>query len=140
MFINQLTIIIKAPVSDVWFALTDPRIVSQWLPSIKVISNWQVNSPITYTCYNEDGSVMEWEGNQMIWEGIITELNENQKFSCNYPNGEAGILSEDYIFEVIDQNTTQLTQIQEATSQEMANNYKEGNQASLEMLKDYLED
>ncbi len=140
MFINKLTITIKAPVSDVWYALTDAKIVSQWLPSVKVVSDWEAGSTITYTCYNEDGTIMEWEGAQMIWEGVINTLDVNEEFSCDYPYASAGLIREDYIFESIDDSTTQLTQIQEAISQEVADNYKEGTEASLEMLKDYLEE
>jgi uncharacterized protein YndB with AHSA1/START domain len=139
MFANNLSITIKAPIEDVWQALTDSKMLPQWLPNMKVVSNWQVGSSVVYTCYNDEGKIMEWEGMQMVWDGIIKTLIPNTEFSIEYPSELAGLVSEIYTFEKIDANTTTLFQSQFAVSQEVADSYVSGTEDSLELLKDYLE-
>jgi uncharacterized protein YndB with AHSA1/START domain len=139
MFANNLSITIKAPIEDVWQSLTDSKMLPQWLPNMKVVSKWQVGSPVIYTCYDDDGNIIEWEGMKMVWEGVIKTLVLNTEFSIEYPSESAGLVSEIYTLEKIDENTTTLFQSQFAVSQEVADSYISGTKDSLELLKDYLE-
>jgi hypothetical protein len=47
-FIAEATTIINAPVSKVWQALVNPKIIKQYLFGTDVITDWKVGSPITY--------------------------------------------------------------------------------------------
>ena len=46
--IAKATITINAPGSKVWEALTNPDLIKQYLFGTKVITDWQVGSPIIY--------------------------------------------------------------------------------------------
>ncbi|HCN84536.1 MAG TPA: ATPase, partial [Sphingobacteriaceae bacterium] len=51
---SSVSIIIDAPVSHVWQALTDPALIKEYLFGTNTRSDWKKNSSITYTG--------EWEG------------------------------------------------------------------------------
>ncbi len=47
-FLAKATILIGAPKSKVWEALTKPDLIKQYLFGTQAITDWQVGSPITY--------------------------------------------------------------------------------------------
>ena len=53
-FTATTSIIVDAPRSKVWNALTDPAMVKQYLFGTTMTTTWKVGDPITYTG--------EWEG------------------------------------------------------------------------------
>lgn len=135
--INQHSISINSPVEKVWFTLTNSGELSKYMPAIKVVSDWRQGSSIEYTCYNEDGTITIWNNAPMVWSGTIEKLQTNATFTVKY-NGSTGVLSETYELST-EGNITKVDFIQELTSQEVANNYIEGNEYSLNSLKTYLE-
>lgn len=140
MFKNNYEITVNAPVEKVWHALTNSEEITKCMESIKVISDWREGSDIEYTCYAKDGSVEEWNGMKMIWKGYIEVLNENKEFTCVYPVETcAGLTKESYFLEKIDQNTTKIVMHQYATSQEVADGYKDGSTEMMDTIKTYLE-
>ena len=64
-FVAQATIIINAPTSRVWDALTRPDLIKQYLFGTKVTADWRVGSPITYQgtwegkAYQDKGKVLQ---------------------------------------------------------------------------------
>ncbi len=44
--VASATVLIDAPKSDVWRALTDPASIKQYMHGAEVITDWQVDSPI----------------------------------------------------------------------------------------------
>jgi uncharacterized protein YndB with AHSA1/START domain len=136
--INETEITIKARAEKVWKAITTSQGVESYLPGMKVVSSWNVGSEVEYTCYNKDGSIMMWNDNEMIWKGVITELAPNKRYVVEY-NGSTGIEKEIYELSEENDGTTKLIFVQTATTPEVAKNYEDGNQESLQLLKNYLE-
>lgn len=134
---NSITI--NSSAQKVWFALTNSDEVNKYLPSVKVVSDWELGSSIVYTCYNKNGEVYQWNGKPMIWSGKIETWEINKIFGTIYTDQSQGVISESYILKVINDNTTELTFMQTLVSQEMANSYKDGNQYTLNALKKYLD-
>ena len=139
MFKNAYQQTINAPVQNVWSALTNSRKIEVYMKNVKVVSNWHQGAGIEYTCYNEDGSIMEWEGMSMVWKGNIEVLDENKEFTCHYPDTETGLVKERYLLQVIDANTTNLIFEQYTVTSEIGQKYKDGTQETLNLLKSFLE-
>jgi uncharacterized protein YndB with AHSA1/START domain len=132
------SIIINASVEKVWKAFTTKEQFESYMNGMTVVSDWKAGSPIVYTCYNKDGSVMLWNEMEMVWNGVIQELVPNEKIVTEY-NGSAGIEKETYVLEKLDEQTTKLTFIQTAVDPKRARNYEDGNTQTLELLKQYCE-
>ena len=134
---NSFEILIEAPVAEVWKAITE--VPQAWMKDVRVETDWQQGSPITYTCYDADGKVMQWEGLDMIWEGTIQTIDPEKELTCVYPDGKTGLLKESYLLQKLDDNKTSLRQVQTLTTAEIAHSYKEGISHSHELLKNYLQ-
>jgi uncharacterized protein YndB with AHSA1/START domain len=135
--INQNSIIIKSPPDRVWKTLTADEGITNCLPSIKVASDWKIGSKVEYACYNPDGSIMIWNDQEMIWRGIIAVLETNKVYTVEY-NGSNGLIKETYSLET-DNDNVKLTFTQECVDEASANGYKDGNQFTLQAIKEYLE-
>jgi uncharacterized protein YndB with AHSA1/START domain len=134
---NNHTITINSPIEKVWFALTDSVELTKYIPAMKVVSDWKEGSTIEYTHYEKDGTVTIWNGSPMIWSGKIEKIELNTNFVVKY-DGSTGVIKEIYMLSPTEIGT-KLDFIQELTSQEVADNYKEGNEYTLNALKTYLE-
>jgi hypothetical protein len=75
----------------------------------------------------------------MIWSGVIETLETNQTLATRYTDQSQVVVSEIYNVERLEENSTKVTFTQTLVSQEMADNYKDGNQFTFEALKKYLE-
>jgi uncharacterized protein YndB with AHSA1/START domain len=135
---NAVEIAIKVGTKKVWNAITTSQGVESYLPGMKVVSSWNAGSEVEYTCYNKDGSIMMWNDNEMIWKGVIIELTPTKRYVVEY-SGSTGIEKE--IYELSEQNdgTTKLIFVQTASAPEITKSYENGNQESLQLLKNYLE-
>lgn len=67
---------IKAPVSAVWKALTDPAIIKQYFFGTNVISEWKEGTPIVFRG--------EWEGQTYEDKGTILKIIPEKLFKYNY--------------------------------------------------------
>jgi uncharacterized protein YndB with AHSA1/START domain len=140
MATHSQEIIITEPVKLVWNALTTASIVRQWTDSM-VDSTWHKHSPITYSLYDEVGKLEEFEGQPLIWTGLITELVEYKLLKIIYPEAAThGISSETYELEVLDQVITRLRFTGEYTSQQSLSAYCTGTQEVLQRLTNVLQD
>ena len=81
---------ISAPVQEVWKAISTTESMNAWA-GLKIDTNWQVNSPMVLTCYDEKGEVMEYNGEKMIFNGIIEVKKANKEITYSYPEKLVGI-------------------------------------------------
>lgn len=139
MATNNFAIEINSSIEKVWFALTNSAEFNAWMKNVQVQTDWKKEAEITYTCYDESGKVMQWEGMDMIWQGEIKTIDEHKELTCVYPSKSTGLMDESYYLEKLGANKTKLIQTQTLLSQEIADGYKEGVLQTLELLKTYLE-
>jgi Uncharacterized conserved protein len=59
----------------VWTVLTNNEYIEQWL-GVKMITNWQVGSPIAFT--------IVWKDKEIKDKGAILEFDPGKKFTYNY--------------------------------------------------------
>jgi uncharacterized protein YndB with AHSA1/START domain len=90
-YIAKATIIIHAPTSKVWDALTEPRLIKQYMFGTDVTTDWKVGSPITYKGiwngkpYEDKGKVLQVESGKQItstfWSSLsgVPDIPENYK-------------------------------------------------------------
>jgi uncharacterized protein YndB with AHSA1/START domain len=122
----QYSITIKAPIHKVWGAVTTTELAQQWTGSV-IKTDWKVGSQVDYTCYNEDGSVMVYEGRKMQWIGTIAVLEEDSRYLIIYPDGAQHCsIDEEYSLEKVDENNTILHFVSNFTNQEIADDYAKG--------------
>lgn len=140
MKISKFEIEISAPLQKVWKAISTTEGMKAWGGSLKVDTDWQVNNPIVFTCYDDKGGVAEYDGEKMIFKGIIEVKNENKELTYSYPEKVAGIEKESYVLEEIDTNTTRVTFSQTYISEEKAKDAEEAQKQIMEMLKKKLEE
>ena len=121
----EKTIDLKAPVSRVWKALTDPEQIRQYLFGTNAKSDWKVGSPITYSG--------EWEGKQYEDKGTIIEIRPNEYLHTTYFSHMSGRedIPENYanvLYRIIPSgNDTILTIVQDNNADERSRDHSEGN-------------
>jgi uncharacterized protein YndB with AHSA1/START domain len=81
-FVAKAEMVINAPASKVWEALTTPEMIKQYLYGTEAVSDWKVGSSITYKG--------EWEGKQYEDKGTILEFIPEQKMVSTYWSSIAG--------------------------------------------------
>ena len=67
---------IDAPVADVWNALTDPKMITQYMFGTAVTSDWRVGSLITW-----EG---EWKGERYKDHGVILVVEPGHRLVCTH--------------------------------------------------------
>ena len=75
-------ITIRASAAEVWDALTNPKLIKQYLFGTDCESDWKVGSPITYT-----GT---WEGKTYQDKGTILEIVPNKLLKSTYWSSFSG--------------------------------------------------
>jgi uncharacterized protein YndB with AHSA1/START domain len=131
---------ILAPVQQVWKAISTTEGMKAWVEWLKIDTDWQVNSPIVLTLSDEQGDVMEYNGEKMIFDGMIEVKKENKEITYSYPKKLAGIEKESYVLDEIDAGTTSVTFTQTCTSEEKAKDQEEDQKQLMKMLKKKLEE
>jgi uncharacterized protein YndB with AHSA1/START domain len=82
-FPAKASIIIKAPTSRVWEALTDPSLIKQYLFGTDVTTDWRVGHPITYTG--------QWEGKQYEDKGEVIQKEVGKLLVTTYWSSLSGL-------------------------------------------------
>lgn len=138
-FDARISITIHAPAAKVWDALTEPKLIKQYMHGTQTASDWKVGSPITWTG--------EWKGKAYQDKGVILAI-EPQKLLQNThwsPMSGSEDKPENYhtltytLSEHGDETTLTLTQSNnptQAAADEMAKNAWE---PILKTLKDLVE-
>jgi len=128
---------IKAPVSEVWDALTRPDIVKRYFFGSDLVTDWKPGSPIFFTG--------EYEGKPYKDKGIVLEYKPNKSLSYSYLSSWSGLADTpgNYLivtYEVKEVgNGTELTVTQTNYDEEKAR-HSEGNWKSvIDALKKIVE-
>ncbi len=136
--VARQSIVIDAPSTKVWKALTDPEAIRQYLFGTEAVSDWEVGSQITYTgvwqgrSYEDKGTVVNVGPGRLLettyWSGLsgLPDTPENRK-KVTYE-----LLSEDR------QTTVTVTQDNNATDKEKSHS-EQNWKIVLEGLKRLLE-
>jgi uncharacterized protein YndB with AHSA1/START domain len=137
-FPAKAEIVIKAPVSKVWDALTQPEIIKKYLFGTTVETDWKEGSPIFWKG--------EWEGKTYEDKGTILKVIPQKFLQTTYWSGMSGLpdLPENYkkvTYELTTENgNTKLTVIQDNNANEEVKNHSEQNwKMVFETLKELLE-
>ncbi len=81
--VNNISIHIDAPVSEVWDALTKPEMIKQYFFGTDTHTNWKPGSPITFTGV--------WEGKSYEDKGTVLEFEEGKRLKYKYWSSMSGM-------------------------------------------------
>ena len=137
-FVAQTTIIINAPTSRVWDALTKPDLIKQYLFGTEVTTDWRVGSPITYQgtwegkAYKDKGKVLQVEPGKLLVSTFWSSLSGLPDVPENYQTVRYELSAEG--------SGTRLTIIQDNNAtQEEANHSAQNWKFVLDGIKKILE-
>jgi uncharacterized protein YndB with AHSA1/START domain len=82
-FIASVNMMIGAPPSKVWDALTKPELIKQYFFGTQVTTDWKVGSPVTYTG--------EWEGKKYVDKGTVLEVVPEKLLVSTYWSAFSGL-------------------------------------------------
>jgi uncharacterized protein YndB with AHSA1/START domain len=100
--IARSEITIHAPASRVWDALTDPKLIKQYLFGTQVVSDWKVGSPLVFKgkwkgrTYKDKGKILQMEPKKLLqytfWSSLsgVPDIPENYykvSFRLSHANG-----------------------------------------------------
>jgi len=137
-YAGKASIVIHAKAGKVWDALTNPKLIKQYLFGTEATSEWKVGSPITYRGV--------WQGKSYEDKGTIVELIPNKLLRSTYWSSFSGLEDrpENYltvIYELFEANgqttitiTTDNNPTQESADQ-AAGNWAQVLQAMKELLE-----
>jgi uncharacterized protein YndB with AHSA1/START domain len=136
--IAKAELTINAPASKVWDALTDPKMIKQYLFGTEVTTTWKVGSPITYKG--------EWEGKAYEDKGEVIQNEPGKLLVSTYWSSMSGLPDFPEYFKTVryeltpDGNGTKLTITQDNNdSQEDANHSEQNWKMVLEGIKKVVE-
>ncbi len=136
--IAKASVLINAPVSRVWEALTQPELIKQYLFGTEVTTDWQVGSPITYHGV--------WQGKTYTDKGKVLQVEPGRKIVSTFWSALSGVPDqpENYKtvqYELFNQGSaTRLTVTQDNnSSEEEAQHSTQNWQGVLEGIKKLLE-
>jgi uncharacterized protein YndB with AHSA1/START domain len=137
-FTARAAIVIQAPKSKVWGALTTPEIIKQYFFGVDVISDWQVGSSILYRGM--------WQGKPFEDKGVILKFEPEKSLASTHWSPLSGVpdLPENYhtvTYELSDrEGATQVTLTQDNNASEDEKEHSEQNwNMMLSSLKKLLE-
>src|SRR6478609_676597 len=78
----KTSLTINAPAAAVWKGLTDPEIIKKYFFETNVKTDWQPNSPITFTG--------EWQGKKYQDKGTILEVTPGEYVKYSYWSSMSG--------------------------------------------------
>lgn len=84
--IAKVEVIINAPINKVWEALTDPKIIKQYLFGTEVVTDWKVGSPIIWKGV--------WQGKPYEDKGKILQITPEKILETTYWSGMSGLPNE----------------------------------------------
>ncbi len=82
-FVAHQTIVINAPTATVWDALTNPKIISQYMFGTNVVTDWNQGSPIFFKG--------EWQGRAYEDKGVILRIERNRYLTYTHFSPLAGV-------------------------------------------------
>ncbi len=136
--IAKATILINAPVSKVWDALTQPELIKQYLFGTEVTTDWKVGSPITYRGV--------WQGKPYEDKGKVLQVEPVRRIVSTFWSSLSGVPDRPEYYKTVQYelsnqgSATRLTVTQDNNdSEEEAQHSSQNWQMVLEGLKKLLE-
>ena len=136
--IAKATILINAPVSKVWDALTQPELIKQYLFGTEVTTDWKVGSPITYR-----GT---WQGKPYEDKGKVLQVEPGRRIISTFWSSLSGVPDQPEYYKTVQYelsnqgSATRLTVTQNNNdSEEEAQHSSQNWQMVLEGIKKLLE-
>jgi uncharacterized protein YndB with AHSA1/START domain len=137
-FTANARISIKARADTVWKALTDPKLIKEYMFGTDVVSEWKVGSPIVYKGV--------WQGKPYEEKGTILEMAPGRLLKSTYWSGMSGLEDKPENYNTITyalsekDGATTLSIVQDNNRTQEAAAHSEGNwKMVLEGLKKLLE-
>ncbi|MFL5740181.1 MAG: SRPBCC family protein [Flavisolibacter sp.] len=137
-FTAKVSVLIQAPSSAIWEALTSPDMISKYLHGTKVESKWKEGSTLIFRG--------EWKGKSYVDKGIIKKMEKGKLFRYTWFSSFSGLpdLPENYSMVSYElspkQNSTRLTVTQDNIPSEESKQGSEKNwSAVLQTLKNLVE-
>jgi uncharacterized protein YndB with AHSA1/START domain len=124
-YVARATVTFTAPASKVWQALTDPKLIKQYLFGTDVTTDWKVGSSITYSGV--------WEGKPYEDKGKILQVKPEKLLVSTFWSALAGLpdLPENYQtvrYELSPEGSaTKLTIIQDNNDSQASADHSAGN-------------
>ncbi len=81
--VARQSVVIDAPATKVWKALTDPEAIRQYLFGTEAVSDWEVGSPITYKGV--------WQGRSYEDKGTVLKVVPGRLLETTYWSGMSGL-------------------------------------------------
>ncbi len=129
---NTYELTIQAPIEHVWHCLTDKDICYQWLNRIKIETDYQKGSTITFKAYGIQDKIA------LSWRGVIETIEPNRELTINY-KGYNNLLGASYQLQPTNNNTTYLIMTEECITYDAANQLSRSTQRALNRLKGIAE-
>jgi uncharacterized protein YndB with AHSA1/START domain len=137
-FIARQSITVRASADQVWEALTQPRLIKQYLFGTEVTTDWRAGSPITYKgvwegkAYEDKGRVLQVEPGKLLVSTFWSAMSGPPDVPENYQTVRYELSPEG--------NGTRLTIIQDNNaSQEAAAHSEQNWKMVLDGIKQLLE-
>jgi uncharacterized protein YndB with AHSA1/START domain len=124
-FVVEKSIMIKAPVSKVWKALTTPEIIKKYFFGTDAKSDWKKGSPVTFSgewqgkTYQDKGTILEVEPEKLLKYNHFSNLSGKEDKPENYNNVTYKLDKEG--------DGTKLTIVQDNNANELAKEQSEKN-------------
>ncbi len=106
--ISSKSIDINARSENIWWILTDPMYISQYLFGAQTITDWKPGSSILFK--------INFENQEFVDKGVVVENTENETLKYRYWSGFCGLEDKpenysmvSYEIEKIDNDTSKLT-------------------------------
>lgn len=83
---------IQAPVNKVWQALTDPKLIKQYLFGTNAVSDWKEGSSITYSgewegkSYQDKGEIVKIIPEKLLHTTYLSSMSNKEDKPENYAN------------------------------------------------------
>ena len=137
--VARAEVIVTAPRSAVWSALTDPEQVRSWMMGTTLTTDWQVGSPITWQG--------EMDGRPYEDKGEVLEVEEQSRLSMTHYSPLMGQEDRPENYHTVtwtltptrDGRTTVALEQDGNDSQEQAEQFSQNWQQMLESLKQTVE-
>lgn len=136
--VAKASMLINAPVSRVWDALTKPELIRQYLFNTEVVSDWKVGSRIVYRG--------EWEGKPFEDKGEILTFEPEKKLVTTHWSPLSGMPDQPENYHTVTydlvsrEDKTEITITQDNNANEQEKTHSEENwKAALLALKNLLE-
>jgi len=89
-FIAKASTTISAPISEVWDALVNPKVIKQYMFGTNVASDWKVGSPIVWKgewqgkAYEDKGKILKFEPQRLLSYSHFSPLARQPDVPANY--------------------------------------------------------